>query len=96
MYRTWALGLAGATPYQVKASQNAWLSYALDIDSLIAAAPKEGGVVIDIIENAATDGVFEFTVKIDGIAVGENALEANIRKVLEVEGVEKLDMSNER
>ena len=89
-YRTWALGLAGVTPDAVKASPNAWLSYALDTDALIAAAPKEGDVVIDTFESAATDGAFEFTVKIDGIEVGEDALEANIRKAFDIEGAERL------
>ena len=58
--------------------------------TLIAAAPKEGDVIIDTFESAATDGAFEFAVKIDGIAVGDNALEANIRKVCDIEGAEKL------
>ena len=89
-YRTWALGLEVVTPQQVKDSAYAWLSYALDTDALIAAAPKEGDIVIDTFEGAATDGAFEFTVKIDGIAVGDNALEANIRKVFDIEGAEKL------
>jgi hypothetical protein len=34
--------------------------------------------------------VFEFAVKIDGIAVGDNASAANIRKVFDIEGAEKL------
>ena len=89
-YRTWALGLDGVAAQEVKDSPNAWLSYALDTDALIAAAPKEGDVVIDTFESAATDGAFEFAVKIDGIAVGDNALEANIRKVFDIEGAEKL------
>ena len=89
-YRTWALGLEGVTPDSVKSSPFAWLSYALDTDKLIAAAPKEGDVVIDTFESAANAGTFEFTVKIDGIGVGENALEANIRKVFDIEGAEKL------
>ena len=89
-YRTWALGLAGVTPEQVKSSPNAWLSYALDTDSLIAAAPTEGDVVIDTFEGSATDGAFEFTVKIDGITVGDNALEVNLKKVFDIEGVEKI------
>ena len=89
-YRTWALGLTGVIPEQVKASPNAWLSFALDTDALITAAPKEGDVVIDTFESAATDGAFEFTVKIDGIEVGENALEANIGKVFDIEGAENL------
>ncbi len=89
-YRTWALGLTGVTPDAVKASPNAWLSFALDTDALITAAPKEGDVVIDTFEGSATDGEFEFAAKIDGIAVGDDALEANIRKVFGVEGTEKL------
>jgi hypothetical protein len=89
-YRTWALGLTVVTPDQVKASPNAWLSYALDVDSLIAVALKEGDVVIDAFESTTTDGTIEFTVKIDGIEVGGNALEANIRKVFDIEGAEKL------
>ena len=89
-YRTWAQGLTGVTPDQVKDSPNAWLSYALDTDALITAAPKEGDVIIDTFESAATDGAFEFTVMIDDIEVGDNALEANIRKVFDIEGAEKL------
>ena len=89
-YRTWALGLAGVMPDAVKASPNAWLSYALNTAALIAAEPKEGDVVIDIFESSATDGAFEFIVKIDGIEVGDNALEANIKKVFDIEGVEKI------
>ena len=89
-YRTWALGLEGVTREQVKASPNAWLSYAFDMEALLASAPKEGDVVIDTFESTATEGVFEFTVKIDGIAVGDNALEANIKKVFDIEGVEKI------
>ena len=89
-YRAWALGLEGVAAQEVKASPNAWLSYALNTAALIAAAPKEGDIVIDTFEGAATDGAFEFTVKIDGIAVGDNALEANIRKVFDIEGAEKL------
>ena len=89
-YRTWALGLTGVMPDAVKASPNAWLSYALNTAALIAAEPKEGDVVIDTFESSATDGAFEFIVKIDGIEVGDNALEANIKKVFDIEGVEKI------
>ncbi len=89
-YRTWALKLGGVTPREVKDSPNAWLSYALDTDVLIAVAPKEEDVVINTFESAANEDAFEFTVKIDGIEVGDNALEANIRKVFDIEGVEKL------
>ena len=89
-FREWALNLEGVAPEEVKASPNAWLSYALNTAALIAAAPKDGDVVIDTFESTATDGAFEFAVKIDGIAVGDNASAANIRKVFDIEGAEKL------
>ena len=37
-----------------------------------------------------TEGAFEFTVKIDGIEVGDNALGANLKKVFGIEGAETL------
>jgi len=96
IFRSWANSVkvtssAPASVLAVKDSAYAWLSYALDADALIAAAPKEGDIVIDTFESAATDGVFEFTVKIDGIAIGDNALEANLKKVFDIEGAEKLE-----
>lgn len=89
-FRTWALGLGGVTPDSVKASSFAWLSYALNTDALIAAAPKDGDVVIGTFERAANEGTFEVSVKIDGVEIGDDALEANIRKVFDIEGAEKL------
>ena len=89
-YRTWALGLTGVTPDAVKSSPFAWLSYALNTDTLITADLKKGDVVIDTFESTATEGAFEFTVKIDGIKVGDDALEANIRKVFGIEGAAEL------
>ena len=89
-YRTWALGLDGVAAQEVKDSPNAWLSYALNTAALIAAAPKDGAVLIDTFESAANAGTFEFAVKLDGIEVGDDALEANIRKVFDIEGAEKL------
>ena len=94
-YREWALSVKNASGDEVagveavKASSNAWISFALDTAGLIADAPKEGALTIDSFATA-TDGAFDFTVKIDGIAVGENALEANIRKVFDVEGAADL------
>ena len=55
---------------------------------MIVAAPKEGDVVIDTFEIAATEGAFEFTVKIDGVEVGDSALEANLKKLFDIEGAE--------
>ena len=90
MYRTWAMRLSGATTAEVKASPNAWLSYALGCESLIATAPVAGDVVIDSFESSSTDGAFEFTVKLKDIVVGYGALEDNLKKVFDIEGREKL------
>lgn len=89
-YQEWAMGLPGASLQQVMDSPFAWLSYVFNTENLIAAAPKEGDVVIDTFENAATDGAFEFTVNMKDIAVGDGALEANIRKVFDIEGATEL------
>ena len=89
-YRAWAMGLSGVTSETVKASPNAWLSYALNCGSLIASMPKEGDVKIDAFESSSADGAFEFKVKVKNITVGKDALEANIRKVFDVEGCESL------
>jgi hypothetical protein len=88
-FRAW-LEAKGIDHNDIAKSLFAWLSYALDTAGLVAAGPKEGDVTIDTFEKSATDGAFDFTVKIDGIAVGENALEANIRKVFDVEGAADL------
>jgi hypothetical protein len=92
-YREWSFsvktadGSAIAGAEAVKNAANAWLSYALDAEKLIANALVEGDVVIDTFENAATDEAFEFTVNVKDIAVGDGALEANIKKVFDIEGV---------
>ena len=85
-YRTWALGLDGVAAQEVKDSPNAWLSFALDADALIAAATTEGDIVIYTFESTANAGTFEFAVKLDGIEVGENAIEVNLKKVFDIEG----------
>ena len=92
-YRTWALGLEGATPEQVKDSAYAWLSYALDTDALIAAAPKEGDLKIGGFTQGSSAEVFDLSVSISGIAVGDNAMVANLAKVFGVEGAGSLDES---
>ena len=79
-----------SNPLEIKASPNAWLSYALDTAGLVAAGPKEGDLKIDSFESSSTDGAFEFTVKLKDIAVGYGALEDNLKKVFDIEGREKL------
>jgi len=92
-YRVWVLGLEGVTAQQVKDSAYAWLSYALDTDALIAAAPKEGDLTIGGFTQGSSAGVFDLSVSISGITVGDNATAANLKKVFDVEGAGSLDES---
>jgi len=92
-YRTWALGLEGVTAQQVKDSAYSWLSYALDTDALIVAVPKERDLTIDGFTQGSSSGVFDLSVSISGIAVGDNAMAANLKKVFDVEGTGLLDES---
>ena len=92
-YRVWVLGLDGVTAQQVKDSAYAWLSYALDTDALIAAAPKEGDLTIGGFTQGSSAGFFDLSVSISGITVGDNATAANLKKVFGVEGAGSLDES---
>lgn len=92
-YRAWALGLSGVTPDAVKDSAYAWLSFALDADALIAAAPKEGDLKIGGFTQGSSAGVFDLSVSISGIAVGDNATAENLAKVFGIEGAGSLDES---
>lgn len=95
-YREWALSVKDSTRVDiagteaVKASPNAWLSFALDSSFLIANEPVDGDVVIDSFEKGSSDGIFEFTVSIDDIDVGGGAIEENIKKIFEIEGTANL------
>ena len=88
-FRAW-LEARGINHNDVTKSLFAWLSYALDTAGLIVAEPKEGDVKIETFESSSTDGAFEFTVKLKDIAVGDGAIEANLRKVFDVQGRETL------
>ena len=88
-FRAW-LEAKGIDHNDAAKSLFAWLSYALDTAGLVAAGPKEGDLKIDSFESSSTDGAFEFTVKLKDIAVGDGALEDNLKKVFDIEGREKL------
>jgi hypothetical protein len=66
-----------------------WLSYALDTAGLILVPPKDGDLTIDGF-TAVNDGVIEFEVCLKDISVGDNASAANLKKVFDIEGAEKL------
>ena len=88
-FRAW-LEAKGINHNDVTKSLFAWLSYALDTARLIAAEPKDGDVKIETFESSSTGGAFEFTVKLKDIAVGDGAIEANLKKVFDIQGRETL------
>ena len=95
-YKEWAFSVKTPSGEEmagveaVMASPNAWLSFALDSDVLIAKAPVDGDVVIDSFEKDSSSGLFEFTVNIKDIGVGNDAIEENLRKVFDIEGTSNL------
>ena len=91
-YREWAAKLPDVTPQQVKESPQAWLSYALDADTLIAEAPKQEDVKIDEFEpEPSAAGEFNLSIAVDNVTIGENAKTENLAKVFGIEGATSLD-----
>ena len=91
-YREWAAKLPDVTPQQVKESPQAWLSYALDADTLIAEAPKTEDVKIDEFKaETSTPGEFNLSVSVENVIIGENAKTENLAKVFGIEGATSLD-----
>ena len=91
-YREWAAKLPDVTPQQVKESPQAWLSYALDADTLIAEAPKTEDVKIDEFRaETSTPGEFNLSVSVENVTIGENAKTENLAKVFGIEGATSLD-----
>ncbi|MBO7298701.1 MAG: leucine-rich repeat domain-containing protein, partial [Kiritimatiellae bacterium] len=95
-YREWALSVNAPTGEEtagveiVMDSPTAWMSFALDQSKLIANEPVEGDVAIASLDTVAADGLFEFTVNIDKIDVGDGAVEENLKKLFKIEGATSL------
>ena len=91
-YRAWAGRVAGddvAKRQQIKDSENAWLSYALDAQELIVNLPEQGDVTLTSI-TPVLDGALGLTVGIDKIKIGHFATEENLRDVFMILGSEVL------
>ena len=104
-YRQWAEtvkapgGSTAAGAQAVKDSPNAWLSYALDAETLIQTPPADGDVKVEKFEQTATAGSFDFTVGVENIPVGDDATPSNLAKVFGIEGGSTLspqDMSSDK
>ncbi len=89
-YRTWALGLEGVTREQVKASPNAWLSYALVTDKLIEGEVAESRLKVTSFKLSGENNLFSIKLKIDDVDVGDAATEENLLKIFAIEGTKEL------
>ena len=91
-YRAWAGRVAGddvAKRQQIKDSENAWLSYALDAQELIVNLPEQGDVTITSIA-PVSGGVLGLVVAVDKIKIGLFATEENLREVFGIMGSKAL------
>jgi len=95
-YRMWAMsvkkhdGSSLAGLQAVHDSENAWLSYALHADKLIALPPVQGDLNIDTFGLGASDGSFEFTISLKGVEIGPEASKENLKRVFGIEGTTSL------
>lgn len=106
-FREWAGKVkddGGREPAGVQAvcdSPNAWLSYALASDRLVAAAPEDGDLKVDEFKPTATDdatsGSFDITVSVENLPVGDDARPENLARVFGIDGGSSLtDLSADK
>ena len=87
-YRAWALKI-GAD--EVKNSENAWVSFALDSDALLEKSPVDEDLAIEEFKPTDEAGGFDFTVRVKDIEIGSGALAENLKKVFGLTGATTLD-----
>ena len=90
-FRSWANSVCGtsdmAKRQSVMDSSLAWLSFALDMDSLLTKAPVQGDMSIDrFVPNAEQVKTFDLDISLTDISVGDGATAANLATVFSVEG----------
>jgi len=96
-FRQWALAAksadksAPAGQQAVLSSKVAWLSYALNSDVLLPKMPN--GADLHVVSSTAGNGSIRLAVSIDGVTIGSNATEQNLKKVFSVQGSSSLDPS---
>lgn len=96
-YRTWAAnvktadGSSKAGAQAVKESGNAWFSFAVGSDRLIAELPTTKDIKVDAFAPSSESGKFDFTVSVDGVNVSDEALKENLKQVFGLEGSTTLD-----
>jgi len=88
-YRAWVLR-HGLDRQAVKDAPKAWLSYALDVSSLISKKFRKNDLSIVSFDPHAS-GRFSFEVGVNGVDIGDAATAANLAKIFGVEGAASLN-----
>ena len=87
-FREWALKIGAA---EVRASPNAWASFATDSAALLAKMPTDEDLKVEEFKPSAMAGSFDFTVSVRDVKIGDKASEDNLKKLFGLEGAESLD-----
>lgn len=90
LYREWALKIGAA---EVKASPNAWISFAVDSAALLAKEPVDEDLKIETFAPSSVVGSFDFMVSIKDMVIGPGATSDNLKKIFALEGAASLDLS---
>jgi hypothetical protein len=85
------MDLSGPTLQQVKESPNAWLSYALDTDTLIEGDVTEDRLKVASFGQIGNNGLFLVKMRLEGVDIGDGATSENLLRIFAVEGAEKLE-----
>ena len=87
-YRAWAMKIGAA---EVKASPNAWVSFAVDSAALLMKMPTDDDLKVEELKPSAMAGSFDFTVGVKDVTIGDKASVDNLKKLFGLEGAESLD-----
>ena len=91
-YRAWAETRVESQEAAV-ASENGWLSFALDAESVIARELTDGDVSVEKLEPGGNNGEYTLEVAIEDVAVGDNATSERLVKAFGLEGSSELDLA---
>ena len=96
-YREWANGVKATGSSElagleaVKSSPNAWQAFAVKSAALLEKPIEDGDLEVKAFEPSAQDGKYDFTVEVEGVNIGSEALADHLKSVFGLEGGATLD-----
>ena len=91
-FRNWANG-TGSSGAEIKASENGWVSFALDSSTLITKELTNDDILVEKFEPGETSGEYSLEVAIEDVTIGDNAASERLVKAFGLEGASELDMT---